>query len=483
MNYGIIHLRLPDGTILSHTIDTSLISVGRAIDNDIILDHESVNSHHARFAIKRGQIIIEDLGSKHGTILDGERIPPNKPYLLDRSEDIRLGEVRAIIGAVESTPPAAWLRTPAPVSRLDTTPRPLIVKLSPRRSTRDFTVTVSRAGQEAGEATVLLSGFDPNEELQFAFRPQTLKLAAGDQKSASLEVRGKPSAFNVTATSGSLQATAKGELLPPDRTVLFAVLGIVAALACIGGMLISLAICPTFLRNTCGFIPDNSLSLAISSPTATHTPTDTATPTGTPVPPTATLTPSQTLTPTETFTPTQTFTPSPTAKFDAGLLTYVSRQPNGTLTLYVLPAIGEPTALIANQIGIELLDYAPGTGTFAASVFDGVTTTLWLVKSDGTIVREALNDGWDSIRDGDFAPDGSFFALHAESGGVPRFYFYAADGSLMRETVLLTPTNTPTFTRTPTVTPTPSRTRTPSNTPTPSRTPVPTRTPTASRTP
>jgi ABC-type multidrug transport system ATPase subunit len=43
------------------------IRIGRAEDNDIVLDYASVSSHHARIVSEAGQSIIEDLGSTNGT--------------------------------------------------------------------------------------------------------------------------------------------------------------------------------------------------------------------------------------------------------------------------------------------------------------------------------------------------------------------------------------------------------------------------------
>jgi len=123
-------------------------------------------------------------------------------------------------------------------------------------------------------------------------------------------------------------------------------------------------------------------------------------------------------------------------------------------------------------------------------VYDGVSRTLWFVKGDGTVVRDSINDGWVTIRNADFAPDGSFLVLDTlNTEGKARYFFYAPDGTLRREVILLTPTisptvtRTPTITKTPTITSTPTLTRTPTNTATSSNTPTASSTPTASNTP
>lgn len=354
----------------------------------------------------------------------------------------------------------------------------LSLKLTPKRATRDFTIIVTdrRTEADAPARAVVLSGSDPTDDLAFTFKPQTLKLAGGEQKTASLQVHGKPGPFTIAATAEGDLASAKGELIRPDYLP-WIIGGIVLLVALVGIGFIVLAACPTTLSDTCGFIPDNPISAPFSSPTFTPSSTPTDTPTFTPVPPTATFAPELSLAPTLTSAPTDTPTITPTPKFEGGLLTFKSQQPNGAFSLVVVPPIGEAITLIANKIDLRVLDYSSWDNLFAVDVYDGIAHTLFLVHGDGAMVRDSINDGWDQITDGDFAPDGSFLALEAVSAGQTRFFFYAADGARQRETVLLTPTFTSTVTRTPTITKTPTITRTPTITGTPSITPTPGNTP------
>jgi pSer/pThr/pTyr-binding forkhead associated (FHA) protein len=49
---------------------TRVIRIGRAPDNDVVLDHANVSAHHARIAIDPSEMTIEDLGSTNGTALN-----------------------------------------------------------------------------------------------------------------------------------------------------------------------------------------------------------------------------------------------------------------------------------------------------------------------------------------------------------------------------------------------------------------------------
>lgn len=49
-------------------------TIGRAADNDIVLEHPTVSNHHARLSWKGNALLIEDLSSANGTFVDGQRI-------------------------------------------------------------------------------------------------------------------------------------------------------------------------------------------------------------------------------------------------------------------------------------------------------------------------------------------------------------------------------------------------------------------------
>ena len=46
-----------------------LVRIGRAADNDVVLDYPTVSAHHAVLRVEPGRIVLEDLGSRNGTAL------------------------------------------------------------------------------------------------------------------------------------------------------------------------------------------------------------------------------------------------------------------------------------------------------------------------------------------------------------------------------------------------------------------------------
>jgi hypothetical protein len=65
--------------------------LGRDPGAGLFLDHKSVSRRHARITISGDKATVEDLGSKNGTCLRGERIGP--PGALSDGDEIRIGSV------------------------------------------------------------------------------------------------------------------------------------------------------------------------------------------------------------------------------------------------------------------------------------------------------------------------------------------------------------------------------------------------------
>lgn len=65
--------------------------IGRGVDASVWIDAAGVSRHHARIVVQRGEATLEDLGSKNGTYVDGERV--TMPQRLANGDQIRLGSV------------------------------------------------------------------------------------------------------------------------------------------------------------------------------------------------------------------------------------------------------------------------------------------------------------------------------------------------------------------------------------------------------
>lgn len=65
------------------------ITLGRALENDVVLDSLSVSREHARLVRSNG-LFVEDLGSRNGTFVNGQRVQRARVQAGDR---IRLGAI------------------------------------------------------------------------------------------------------------------------------------------------------------------------------------------------------------------------------------------------------------------------------------------------------------------------------------------------------------------------------------------------------
>jgi DNA-binding winged helix-turn-helix (wHTH) protein len=82
--------------------------LGRAPDAGVWIDALGVSRNHARITVAGQDATVEDLGSKNGTFVRGERI--TSPYRLADGDQIRLGSV------------VITFRVPSPVGSTDSVP-------------------------------------------------------------------------------------------------------------------------------------------------------------------------------------------------------------------------------------------------------------------------------------------------------------------------------------------------------------------------
>ncbi|MCW8924625.1 MAG: FHA domain-containing protein [Xanthomonadales bacterium] len=93
------HYRLKgtSGSVINQSFPfKELIVVGSAADCDVTLDEAGVAEHHAEICLADGGLLLRDLGSESGTLLNGE---PVSEASLASGDEIRVGTCRWMLQA------------------------------------------------------------------------------------------------------------------------------------------------------------------------------------------------------------------------------------------------------------------------------------------------------------------------------------------------------------------------------------------------
>ena len=88
---------------------TPLVTIGRKMDNDVVIDNLAVSGHHARVVEENGTYFIEDTGSTNGTFLNDTKIAKQR---LQSGDQIRVG--KHILVFEDETETAKPKAAPAP---------------------------------------------------------------------------------------------------------------------------------------------------------------------------------------------------------------------------------------------------------------------------------------------------------------------------------------------------------------------------------
>lgn len=85
-------------------LDKPVLSIGRRLDNDIVVDDTRVSRAHAQLRLRFGRYVVYDLGSTGGTFVNGIKI---EECVLRAGDVISLGGIPLIFGedAGSDTPP------------------------------------------------------------------------------------------------------------------------------------------------------------------------------------------------------------------------------------------------------------------------------------------------------------------------------------------------------------------------------------------
>ena len=91
------YLSIDSGPLVGRTFTLSTeLSIGRSVDNQIILDDDYVSTNHSRLTPSRQGVLLQDLNSTNGTFVNGNRI--TTPTLVTSEDKIRIGRTNMSLG-------------------------------------------------------------------------------------------------------------------------------------------------------------------------------------------------------------------------------------------------------------------------------------------------------------------------------------------------------------------------------------------------
>jgi ABC-type multidrug transport system ATPase subunit/pSer/pThr/pTyr-binding forkhead associated (FHA) protein len=90
------------GELSLDQLQSSVISVGRTPDNQIVVNHPQVSSKHAQILKVGDQVFLEDRGSANGTFVRGQRLVPGQKVPVASGEKVFLGPMPLLIQIAES---------------------------------------------------------------------------------------------------------------------------------------------------------------------------------------------------------------------------------------------------------------------------------------------------------------------------------------------------------------------------------------------
>jgi len=102
-----------DPTGREHALGGESTTIGRAVDNDIVITSRRVSREHTRVERQGRHVVLVDLGSTNGTFLNGERVLA--PVRLRDGDTVSIGDVVLVFHDPEST----FLETPFPELEVD----------------------------------------------------------------------------------------------------------------------------------------------------------------------------------------------------------------------------------------------------------------------------------------------------------------------------------------------------------------------------
>jgi ABC-type multidrug transport system ATPase subunit/pSer/pThr/pTyr-binding forkhead associated (FHA) protein len=90
------------GELTFDQLESSVVTIGRTPDNQIVVNHAQVSSKHAQIVKVGDQLLLEDRGSANGTFVRGQRLTPGQRVPVNSGEKVFIGPMPLLIHFADS---------------------------------------------------------------------------------------------------------------------------------------------------------------------------------------------------------------------------------------------------------------------------------------------------------------------------------------------------------------------------------------------
>ncbi|HEU4672229.1 MAG TPA: DUF3662 and FHA domain-containing protein [Candidatus Limnocylindrales bacterium] len=87
----------PDGRERRLAIEAGVLTLGRAMDNGLVVQDARVSRHHARLQVRQGRLVLTDLHSTNGTRVNGVRVGE---VALGEGDRIQIGDTTLVVDSM-----------------------------------------------------------------------------------------------------------------------------------------------------------------------------------------------------------------------------------------------------------------------------------------------------------------------------------------------------------------------------------------------
>lgn len=100
-----LSLKLVNGQQLKFQVNKDVAIIGRSSTCDIVIPHEGMSRQHCRIEVIGSDVLITDLGSTNGVIIDGTLIQPQTPTKFSLYHSLSFGAVLTALVELEEAEP------------------------------------------------------------------------------------------------------------------------------------------------------------------------------------------------------------------------------------------------------------------------------------------------------------------------------------------------------------------------------------------